>query len=149
MHHTVIDGVAGFQMIADALSTDPKRRSMPPFYADRRHESAPPPTSTGLVSRLVAPLRSLVGTAVSSVGLIERVVTGEVSTVVDSLVGHTTVLPFGAPYTRFNGRLGPERAVSAGSWPKDRIQAVQQAAGVTGNDVVTAMVAGAVRRWLL
>ncbi len=57
---------------------------------------------------------------------------------VDSLVGHTTVLPFGAPYTRFNGRLGPERAVSAGSWPKDRIQAVQEAAGVTGNDVVTA-----------
>ena len=34
VHHTVIDGVAGFQMIADALSTDPKRRSMPPFYAD-------------------------------------------------------------------------------------------------------------------
>ena len=50
---------------------------------------------------------------------------------------------------RFNGRLGPERAVAAGSWPKDRIRAVQQAAGVTGNDVVTAMVAGAVRRWLL
>ncbi len=148
VHHTVIDGVAGFQMIADALSTDPKRRSMPPFYADHRGESAPPPTP-GLVPRLVAPLRSLVGAAASSVGLAGRVVTGEVSNVVDSLVGHTTVLPFGAPYTRFNGRLGPERAVSAGSWPKDRIQAVQEAAGVTGNDVVTAMVAGAVRRWLL
>ena len=148
VHHTVIDGVAGFRMITDALSSDPKRRSMPPFYADRRDESAPPPASTGLVSRLVAPLRSLVGTAASSVGLIGRVVTGEVSTVLDSLVGHTTVLPFGAPYTRFNGRLGPERAVSAGSWSKDRIQAVQQAAGVTGNDVVTAMVAGVVRRWL-
>jgi diacylglycerol O-acyltransferase len=149
VHHTVIDGVAGFQMIADALSTDAQHRSMPPFYADRRHKSALPPTSTGLVSRLVAPLRSLVDTAASSVGLIGRVVTGEVSTVVDSLVGHTTVLPFGAPYTRFNGRLGPERAVAAGSWPKDRINAVQQAAGVTGNDVVTAVVAGVARRWLL
>jgi diacylglycerol O-acyltransferase len=149
VHHTVIDGVAGFRMIADALSTDAKRRSMPPFYADRRHESASPPTSTGLVSRLVAPLRSLVGAVASSAGLVGRVVTGEVSTVLDSLVGHTTVLPFGAPYTRFNGRLGPERAVSAGSWPKDRIRAVQQAAGVTGNDVVTAVVAGVLRRWLL
>jgi diacylglycerol O-acyltransferase / wax synthase len=149
VHHTVVDGVAGFQMIADALSTDPKRRSMPPFYADRCHKSAPPPTSTGLVSRLVAPLRSLVDTAASSVGLIGRVVTGEVSIVVDSLVGHTTVLPFGAPYMRFNGRLGPERAVAAGSWPKDRINAVEQAAGVTGNDVVTAVVAGVARRWLL
>ena len=115
VHHTVIDGVAGLRMIADALSTDPKRRSMPPFFADRRRESAVPPTPTGLLRRLVAPVRSLVGTAASSAGLIERVVTGELSTVVDSLVGHTTVLPFGAPYTRFNGRLGPERAVSAGS----------------------------------
>ncbi len=147
VHHTVVDGVAGFRMIADALSTDADRRSMPPFYADRHHESAPP-TSTGLLARLVTPLRSVVGTAASSVGLIGRIVTGELATVVDSLVGHTTVLPFGAPHTRFNGRLGPDRAVAAGSWPKDRIEAVQKAAGVTGNDVVTAMVAGALRRWL-
>lgn len=148
VHHTVIDGVAGFQMIADALSTDPKRRSMPPFYADHHGESAPPP-APGLVARLVAPLQSLLGAAASSVGLIGRVVTGEISNVVDSLVGHTTVLPFGAPYMRFNGRLGPERVVSAGSWPKDRIRAVQEAAGVSGNDVVTAVVSGVLRRWLL
>ena len=44
VHHTVIDGVAGFQMIADALSTDPKRGrchlSMPATMANprlRRH----------------------------------------------------------------------------------------------------------------
>ena len=42
VHHTVIDGVAGFRMITDALSSDPNRRSMPPFYADYRREPAPP-----------------------------------------------------------------------------------------------------------
>jgi diacylglycerol O-acyltransferase / wax synthase len=148
VHHTVIDGVAGFHMIADALSTDPKCRSMPPFFADCRHGSAPPPTSTGLLHRAVAPARSLVGATASSVGLIDRAIAGELSTVIDSLVGHTTVLPFGAPYTRFNGRLGPERAVCAGSWAKSRIRAVQRAAGVTGNDVVNAVLAAVVRRWL-
>ena len=148
VHHTVIDGVAGFGMITDALSSDPKRRSMPPFYADRRRESAPPPASTGLLHRMVAPLRTLVGTTASSVGLIERVIAGELSTVIDSVVGHTTVLPFGAPYTRFNGRLGPERAVCAGSLAKNRIQAVQGATGVTANDVITAIVAGVMRHWL-
>src|SRR5271166_1956205 len=148
VHHTVIDGVAGFQLIADALSADSQQRSMPPFYADRRDESTAKAPSSGLVSRLVAPIRSLVGTAVSGVGLIERVVTGELSTVIDSLVGPATVLPFGAPYTRFNGRLGPERAVCAGSWAKDRIHAVQRAAGVTANDVITAIVAGVAREWL-
>ncbi len=147
VHHAVIDGVAGFQMLADALSPNAERRSMPPFYADCRQQSAPPP-APGLVPRLVAPIRSLVGTAAASAGLINQVVTGELAAVVDSLVSHTTVLPFGAPYTRFNGRLGPQRAVAAASWPKDRIQAVQRAAGVTANDVVTAMVAGAVRHWL-
>lgn len=149
VHHTVIDGVAGFQMIADALSTDPTLRSMPHFYADRRHEPTPPRTSTGLVPRLVAPIRSIAGAARSGVGLIERVVTGELSTMMDSLVGHTTVLPFGAPYTRFNRRLGPERAVCGGSWAKSRIRAVQEAAGVAANDVVTAVVAAVLRRWLL
>ena len=148
VHHTVIDGVAGFQMIADALSTDPMRRSMPPFYADCCHGSAPPRTSTGLLPRLVAPIRSIVGATVSSVGLIERVLAGELSTMIDSLVGHTTVLPFGAPYTRFNGRLGPERAVCGGSWSKSRIRAVQRAAGVTANDVVNAVLGAVVRRWL-
>lgn len=149
VHHTVVDGVAGFRMIADTLSTDPNQRSMSPFYADRRAESAPPSPSEGLVYRLVAPLRTLTGAAISSVGLIGQVATGGVSTVLDSLVGHTTVLPFVAPYTRFNGRLGPERAVSAASWPKHRITAIQQAADVTGSDVTTAIVAGVVRRWLL
>ncbi|KAA1249853.1 wax ester/triacylglycerol synthase family O-acyltransferase [Mycobacterium simiae] len=149
VHHTVIDGVAGLKMIAEALSTDAERRSMPPFYADRHGESPPASTSTGLLPRLVASLRSLAGAAASTVELANNVVTGEISTALDSLIGHTTVLPFGAPYTRFNGRLGPERAVAAGSWPRSRVRAVQQAAGVTGNDVVTAMVAGVLRRWML
>ncbi len=148
VHHTVVDGVAGFQIIADALSSDPDCRSLPPFYAGYRPQSAPPPASTGLVPRLLAPLRSLAGAASSGIGLAGRVMTGEISTVLDTLVGHTTVLPFGAPYTRFNGRLGPGRAVSAGSWSKDRIRAVRQSTGATGNDVLTAMAGGVLRRWL-
>ena len=148
VHHTVVDGVAGFRMITDALSGDPKRRSMPPFYADRSPESPLPLSTAGPAPGLVSPLRSLFGAAVSGVGLVGRVVTGELSTVVDTLVGHTTVLPFGAPQTRFNGRLGPERAVAAGSWAKDRFTAVQYAAGVTGAEVVTATVAGVLRRCL-
>ncbi|OBH17561.1 wax ester/triacylglycerol synthase family O-acyltransferase [Mycobacterium sp. E3247] len=150
VHHTVVDGVAGFRMITDALSDDPDRRSMAPFYADSCGEPAgSSPESGGLISRLLSPLRSLTGAAVSGAGLVGRVATGEIATVLDALVGHTTALPLGAPYTRFNARLGPERAVAAGSWANDRINAVRQAAGVTVNDVLTAMAAGVVRRWLL
>ena len=148
VHHTVVDGVAGFRMITDALSDNPDRRSMPPFYADSRGEPTGSTATGGLISRLLSPMRSLTGVAASGAGLVGRVATGEIATVLDALVGHTTALPLGAPYTRFNGRLGPERAVAAGSWANDRIHAVRQAAGVTVNDVLTAMAAGVVRRWL-
>jgi WS/DGAT/MGAT family acyltransferase len=148
VHHTIVDGVAGFGMITDALSSDPQRRSMPPFYADCHPGSAQPPTATGMLSRMVAPLRTLVDTTASSLGLIERVAAGELAIMIDSLVGHTTVLPLAAPYTRFNGRLGSERAVCAGSWAKKRIQDVQRAAGATASDVITAVVAGVMRHWL-
>ena len=147
VHHTLIDGVAGLAMIADALSADPGCRSMPPFYADR-HGETPKGGPTGLLSAVTGPMRSAIDTAAAGLGLLERVVTGELSTVIDGMVGHTTALPFGAPYTRFNDRLGPERAVCGGSWAKRRIQAVQQRAAVTANDVITTMVAGVLRRWL-
>jgi WS/DGAT/MGAT family acyltransferase len=148
VHHTLIDGVAGFQMIADVLTNNPLCRSMPPFHADRGRGFAPPTSSTGLLRRVVAPVRSMAAAATSGVGLIERVITGELTTAIASLVRHTTVLPLGAPYTRFNGRLAPARAVCAASWAKSRFRAVQLAAGVTGNEVVDAVLAAVLRRWL-
>ncbi|MGX9791140.1 wax ester/triacylglycerol synthase family O-acyltransferase [Mycobacterium sp. MMS18-G62] len=148
IHHTVVDGVAGLQMITQALSTDPQCRSMPTFFT----HSAPPAPSKRSGLRIPNPvwmIRSMLGTAASSLALAERVVTGEAADLMAGLVLDTDVLPLGAPFTRFNGRLGHERTVAAGSWDKSRIRAVQRAAGVTGNDAVTAVVAGVLRRWML
>ena len=47
LHHTVMDGVAGFQMIADALSTDPDRPLDARFYADRHREPGAPSNHEG------------------------------------------------------------------------------------------------------
>jgi WS/DGAT/MGAT family acyltransferase len=137
-------------MITDALSTDPTRRSMPPIYAAQHDQ--PTARATSARGRLPNPftmLRSLVGAATSSAAVIEKVVTGEVSNLVASLTTDTTLPPMGAPYTRFNGRLGHERTVAAGSWSKNRIRAVQDKAAVTGNDVVVAVLGGMLRSWLL
>ena len=147
VHHTVVDGVEGFQMIADSLTTDPARRSMPAFYAARADQ--PADRSAGALPNPVSLLRSAIGAAVSGVGLGERVVKAELSNLLASLTKDTVVPPVGAPYTRFNGRLGRGRAVAAASLPKTRIRTLQTAAGVTGNDVVTAVVAGVLREWLL
>ena len=149
VHHTVVDGVAGLRMITDAMTTDPDRRSMPPLYTIAPGQ----PAERAAASRALIPnpfrlVRSAVNATTSSVGFVRQLALGEISTVVAGLAGRNTVLPFGAPYTRFNGRLGREHAFAGTSWPKSRIRAVQNAAGVSGNDVVTAVVAGVLREWL-
>ena len=149
VHHTVVDGVAGLRMIADALTTDPQKRSMPPPYAIvAKHPPEHGGSSRGPMPNPLSLVRAARNGITSGLGLARHVALGEVSRVVASLGSGTTVLPLGAPYTRFNGRLGRERTFAGASWSKSRIRAVQQAAGVTGNDVLTTVVAGALRQWL-
>lgn len=153
VHHTLVDGVAGLQLIGDALSCEPTRRSMPHLFASRpqeREESQGQTRHEDVTVRAPgAVFRRLLGTAAADVALAGRVVTGEVSDVLASLFGDTTVAPLAAPCTRFNGRLGRQLGVTGATWPKARIRAVKEQAGVTANDVVTAVVAGVLRRWLL
>jgi WS/DGAT/MGAT family acyltransferase len=149
LHHAVMDGVAGFQLIADALSTDPTRRSMPLLPAQHDEPTARATSAGGRLPNPFTMLRSLLGAATSSTALVEKVVTGEVSNLIASMTTDTTMPPLGAPYTRFNGRLGHERTIAAGSWSKNRVRAVQDKAAVTGNDVVVAVIAGVLRSWLL
>jgi diacylglycerol O-acyltransferase / wax synthase len=147
VHHIVIDGVAGMQMIGDALTTDRGRRSMKPFYAARPHAPVDH-AGTRPIANPLAALRSVVGAAVSSIGFLRQVAGGEVSYLVGGLARGTTVLPLGAPFTRLNGRLDAQRGAAGGIWPRKRFTAVQEATGVSTNDVIMAVVAGVLRSWL-
>ena len=144
----MVDGVAGMQMISDALTTDRAQRSMKPFYAAGPHAPADRAGTGRAIPNPVSVLRSVVGTATSTIGFLRQVAGGEASYLAGGLAEGTTVLPLGAPFTRLNGRLGPQRAVAGGTWPRKRIKAVQEAAGVSGNDVLMAVVAGVLRSWL-
>lgn len=147
MHHTLVDGVTGMRMIADSLSTDPSAPSKP-FYVAGEHSPAPSaePASRSLPNPVSA-VRSLVGAGMSSIGLVRSVIGGGADYLAGAINGDSP-LPLTAPHTRFNRRLGPERAVAGGTWPLHRVQAIQDEAGVTNNDVLTAVVAGALRGWL-
>src|SRR5437763_623248 len=53
-----------------------------------------------------------------------------------------------APKTSFNGRVSAHRRFAFGQLTLDEVKAVKNAHGVTVNDVVVTICAGAVRRWL-
>ena len=148
VHHIVVDGVAGLQMLTGSLSTDPDLRGMPPFYAAKTPiktlKTTPQPERAGVRSAL----RGIAAAASAGVELTGKVVRTELRTAVGSLMSRSVVAPFSAPQTRFNAKLGPRRAVAGTSLPRDRVRAVQQAAGVTANDVVMTVVSAALRRWL-
>ncbi|KAA0110088.1 wax ester/triacylglycerol synthase family O-acyltransferase [Mycolicibacterium sp. P1-5] len=144
IHHIVVDGVAGLKMIGDSLTDDADRREMPPFYATTASDE---PTKRRSLNPLSV-VRNVAGVATSGLSLGRHVAFAQVANIVGGLVTSTVATPFGAPHTRFNTKLGPHRAFAATSLNRNRIRAIQDAADVTGNDVVTALVTGVLRDWL-
>lgn len=155
VHHTVIDGVGGLRMINDSLSADPGLRSMPPFYADKsapEHAPEPDPEHESLRRSLLpnpfAAVRAIADAAAAGLDLTRRVAAAELANIFGAMASDTVVAPLEAPHTRFNAKLGPQRVAAGTGLAKARIKAIQEAAGVTGNDVITAVVGGALRVWL-
>lgn len=156
IHHTIIDGVAGLRMINDSLSPDPDRRWMPPFYAARKTEAGSEdsekrsrPAKRPTFPSPFQAVRAVADAAAAGLDLTRRVAAAEVANIIGSLVTDSVVPPFDAPQTRFNAKLGPRRAAAGTSLDRERIRAVQKATGATGNDVITTLIAGALRAWLL
>jgi diacylglycerol O-acyltransferase len=94
-------------------------------------------------------LQSITGTVGSVAGSVVSLAPSALSVARAALLEQQLTLPFRAPKTMFNVPIGGARRVAAQSWPLERIRAIKSAAGVTVNDVVLAMCAGALRAYLL
>ena len=149
VHHAAMDGVAGFQVIADALSSDPTRRCMPPIYAARTTKRPRGPAGRPAVTQSVhrAAVAAGRGRVERRAGRESRHRRGLQPGRQHDQRHHRRAL--GAPYTRFNGRPATSVPSRPPACSKTRIRAVQDKAAVTGNDVVVAVIAGALRCWLL
>jgi diacylglycerol O-acyltransferase / wax synthase len=136
-HHSLIDGVSALKLMQRALTSDRGDRevrvpwSLPP--RDRKHSQG----------------SALLRTLTQTVGSVASLAPTTWSLARSALIEQQLTLPFRAPRTMFNVRIGGARRVAAQSWSLDRIKNVRRAAGVTVNDVVLAMCAGALRAYLL
>jgi WS/DGAT/MGAT family acyltransferase len=136
VHQALIDGVSAQKLMQRALSTDPDDPEIrAPWSLSKPKRRSSPSSRLGSLARAAGSVAAL---APSTVGLARA-----------ALLEQQLTLPFGAPKTMLNVKIGGARRCAAQSWSLDRIKSVKRAAGVTVNDVVLAMCSGALRYYLL
>jgi len=143
MHHSTIDGVSGSNLMMHLfdLEPDPAPVETPPPPSERMPTDAEL-LARGLWSRAKRPLllpNALINTARAGAELVRR-------RVVRTEPGMAA--PFSAPPTPWNAPITPHRRVSFTSVSLADIRAVKDGFGTTVNDVILAVCAGALRRWL-
>lgn len=141
VHHAAVDGVTGANLMSQLCSPEPD----PP---------APDPVpGSGDANQLDIAARGLVRFANRPVHLATKVLPSTVTTVVDTvrraISGSAMTSPFTAPQTAFNANVTSHRNVAYAQLDLEDVKKVKNHFGVKVNDVVMALVSGALREYLL
>ena len=147
-HHALVDGISAMRLLQSVLSTDPAERTMPAPWALRprspREEAAISDGGASLAGVSAATVRTALAIASEAAGMPGALV----RTLNKSVRNETSALAFYAPRTMLNQNITGSRRFAAQDWPVERLRAVGKATGTTINDVVLAMVSGAMRTYL-
>lgn len=149
IHHSVVDGVGGIRMLMNAMSDNAKAsRKLPPMWeaSAPKGDSQPLPVPTPALGALSA-LRTLAFGGRETISAVSRELQHSFADFrkknPDLVVGGQ------APRCLFNEKVSATRRFSAQSYSTPRMKAVGKAFDASLNDVVLAMCASALRRYLL
>jgi diacylglycerol O-acyltransferase / wax synthase len=137
-HHSLMDGVSALRLVQRAFTSDPDDDEVRVPWNVGPRKRKEPRGRPSLLDRVGRTAGSALALAPSTLKLARA-----------ALLEQQLTLPFQAPRSMFNVRIGGARRVAAQSWSLDRVKAVKSAAGVTVNDVVLAMSSGALRAYLM
>jgi WS/DGAT/MGAT family acyltransferase len=162
LHHAAVDGLSGGEVLNVIFDTAADGRHLAPAAECRREQE---PGQLGMLVRAIVgtPRRQLQTTSaarrtltnvdqvatlrsVPALGAIGRAVR-RVSAPRDNRAAPEMSTPK-APRLSFNGRITPNRRVAFSSVALDDVKAIKTHFETTVNDVVVALCAGALRRWL-
>jgi diacylglycerol O-acyltransferase len=146
MHHSVIDGVGGANLMGNLFDLTP----VPDGDAEEQPPRAPKLPHPGQV--MCRTMRTAIGEPLALVSLVPRSI-ARVAGVAWQFIAQDSgangaASPFSAPRVSFNAPVSKRRAVAFLDAPMADIIDIKHAFGVTVNDVVTAVVGGALRRYL-
>ncbi len=165
VHHAAIDGVSGAEILETIIDITVEPRQVPP--EDAAFVPRPMPSRANLVRRGVRQMASspveLLRTVPKSLRYVDqlpgaanfpgtRLLSESASLVARALGDHPTELDareLKAPRTPLNGTITAHRRFSYGSLPLTDVKLVKNHFAMTVNDVVMALTASALRRWLL
>ncbi len=162
IHHAVIDGLSGGEIMGALLDLVPEGREPPP--APQAAPDAPPGElellARGLLGVPRYPLRLLssIPRALPNLDDVPTLSTvpgvkaaGRLAASAERLVGRRRVVgsvDLVPPRTSFNVRVSPHRRFVFCQLSLDEVKEIKNRHGVTVNDVIVSICAGAVRRWL-
>ncbi|HEU4812217.1 MAG TPA: wax ester/triacylglycerol synthase family O-acyltransferase [Nocardioides sp.] len=148
-HHSLVDGISAMRLLQSVLSTDPDRRDMPAPWGARPQRTRRPSEADELEKSLsdvpIQAFRTALGITAEAAGMPGALV----RTISKGIRNETSALSLYAPRTIFNQSITGSRRFAAQDWPVERLRAIGKVTGCTLNDVVLAMVSGAVRSYLL
>ncbi len=146
-HHSMVDGISGLDIASVLFDLEPVPRDIPDEpWTPEPEPSAVQLAAKGVWSAVKAPA-GLVGRTVEA----SRHPLRTLGTAREAAEGLGEVAWAGlnaAPETPLNVEIGPHRRVVAVERPLDEFKLIKNELGGTVNDVVLAVVAGALRTWL-
>jgi WS/DGAT/MGAT family acyltransferase len=140
VHHAVVDGVAGANLMALLCGLQPDAPAPEPV----RGAGGANPLQiavSGLLGFATRPLRLATVVPATMLTLVQ--------TVLRAREGRTMAAPFSAPPTPFNGSVTRHRNIAYTQLDMRDVKRVKDRFGVTVNDVVVALCGGVLRRFLL
>ena len=163
IHHALIDGISGAEIMGALFDLTPEGREAPPPLPDSgdRRPGELEMLARGALGVPRYPLRLLrsVPRALPNIDEVPQLAAipgltaaGRVAATArralgrGRVVGHVHLTP---PRTPFNGRISPHRRYAFGQLSLAEVKALKNEYGCTVNDVVVAISAGAVRSWLI
>lgn len=142
-HHALSDGIGLTRKILRACTPDPDVRNTPPMWSPV--DEAKKVEAKGHVGGPMETFRHAGRTLKGVKGMGSMLAEYGRAAMQDQ----TAVLPYDAPATMLNQSISGARRVAVRSWDLSRTLTASKARGITLNDMVLAMCAGALRRYLL